>query len=805
MNAGADFCHPINTMKSGDFSADQKEFVITNPDLPRPWINYLFTDDYCAVISQTGGGYSFLQDCRRYRINAWNPEYLYADRPGRYVFLRDRETGEYWSVNWQPLCPEKQDFTCVHGMGHTTIRSRHNGIDASVEYLVPPKDSLELWRVTLRNTGPKSRQLGAFTYWHLILNDYQEEIVWKNIFSLYNFGRYDRGLKAAILSKSTHGWFGEFPYLGFMGSTCPVKAFETRKEAFWGANEVFHRPKALEEGKLSNGACFGENMIASLQHDISVPAGGVVQFTVIAGLGKTKIDVGRLLKKYRKPGAFDEARRGTDAVWAKRLDGVWVKTPDRDFDCLTNYWTKYQLWVANSWSRSPSFYHEGMGGGKGYRDSCQDAEGILSLAPDYVRDKLVKIARCHFRDGHCAPGWSDMTGLYKGEPRADHPAWFVYTVHAYVRESGDRGFLKHKVEWADGGKGTIFDHVLANLEHLWKHRGAHGMPLIGIADWNDAIDQAGRKGKGESVWLGIAFYRSLLAAAELAEQDGKRAKAKELRGRAAKLKEIINSPAGWDGKWYRGGYTDNGKPFGSAKCKQGKIHINSQSWAVLGNVCEGDRLKRVLKSIDTMCDSKYGPVLLAPAYTTPDPTIGRITKFAAGTKENASVFCHAVMFKAVADCMAKRADAAYKSICAIMPSRREEKVYKAEPYSYAEYVIGPAHPYLAGEGAFTWITGSAGWAFLAATEWILGARREFNGLRIDPCLPSSWKRAFITRRFRGTTYEIDIERKLGVKPGEKRITLDGKSFAGDILPARKDGKTHKVRVLIGPRNSRPVA
>jgi len=789
-------------MKSGDFSKDQKEFLINNPDLPRPWINYLFTDDYCAVISQTGAGYSFLQDCRKYRINAWNPEYLYADRPGRWVFLRDTDTGEYWSVNWQPICEKGQDFSCVHGMGHTTVRSNHKGIDASIEYLVPPKDSVEMWRVTLKNTGAKPRRISAFTYWHLILNDYQEELIWKNIFSLYNFGEYDKNLKAAVLRKSTHGWFSKFPYLGFMGSTLPVASFETRKEGFWGRNEVLHRPKALVDGKLGNGECNGENMIASLQHEIVIPAHGTVSFVVIGGLGKTKADIAKYLAKYRAPGAFDRGRKAVDEIWSKRLEGVVVKTPDRDFDCLTNFWTKYQLWVANSWSRSPSFYHEGMGGGKGYRDSCQDAEGILSLAPDYVKDKLVKIARCHFKDGHCAPGWSDMTGLYKGEARADHPAWFVYTVHAYLKETGDSAFLKKTVPWADGGQGSVLEHILANLEHLWGHRGRHGMPLIGIADWNDAIDTAGKGGKGESVWLGIAFHRSLLMAAELAGIAGKQAVADKLKARAGVLNKLINSSNGWDGKWYKGGYNDLGRPFGSNTCKEGKIHLNSQSWAVLAGVCSGERTERVLKSIDEMCDTQYGPVLLAPAYQTVDPTIGRITKFAAGTKENGAVFCHAVMFKVVADCMAKRADKAFDSLMKVMPSRQNEDVYKAEPYSYSEYIIGPAHPYLAGEGAFTWITGSAGWGFLAATEWILGVRREMKGLRIDPCLPSVWKHASITRKFRGATYEVDIERVPTLAPGMKSIILDGKQFKGDILPLFKDGRTHRVKVSISSRNAR---
>ena len=367
-----------------------------------------------------------------------------------------------------------------------------------------------------------------------------------------------------------------------------------------------------------------------------------------------------------------------------------------------------------------------------------------------------------------------------------------------MKETGDIDFLNEKIRWLDGEEGTIFEHALANCSYLWKNRGAHKIPLIGIADWNDAIDMAGRKEKGESVWLGIAFHRTLLYAAQLAHLLSKKEVEKELLDKASQMKEILNSELGWDKDWYLAGYNDEGEKFGASECKEGRIHLNPQTWSILAGVSEGEREKKVLATIDKYCHTEHGPVLLHPAYTTLDLSLGRITKFAAGIKENAAIFCHAVAFKIVADCMAGRGDKAYESYCKIHPMKQPDyEVYKAEPYVFTEYLVGPDHPYLFGEGAFTWITGTAAWMYLAATEWILGARREFEGLRIDPCLPRTWHRCRIKRTFRGDVYDILIKNPKGVEKGVKELIVDGRKIKGSVIKPFGDGKRHNIQVIMG--------
>ena len=782
-------------MKYSEFSKDNKEVVILRPDLPRPWINYLYNEEYCAIISHTGGGYSFEHDCKTKRITTWNPDNLFTDRPGRYVFLRDRDSKEYWSINWQPICPEKHNFQCRHGLGYTVISSETNKIKGEITYFVPRKEPMEIWKIKISNKDNKKRNLSMFSITELILGDFQTELLYKNIFAMYNKSWFDKKLQAIVSMKNTWGWGGVYPHQAYVGANFKIHGWETRRENFYGRYLIPSRPEAVLKGKCSNTDNHGENMVSALQHNFTLKPNEEREFVVMLVHAKSQQEGNKLLKKYRNLEIVEKSLKEVQNFWQKLVDKVEVVTPDKNFDRMVNVWSKYQLYTANTWSRSPSYYHEGTGG-KGYRDSCQDAEGILSLNSEYVKNKLRAIAILHFKDGHTASGWSDHYGPFTDSPRADHPAWFTYTLSAYIKETGDIEFLNEKAKWLDGGQGTMFEHILANINYLWTHRGKHGSPLIGIADWNDAIDSAGDEGKGESVWLGIAFHRTLLYGAELAGVLGKKDIQADLLSKAKEMKKILNSSAGWDGRWFLGGYTDEGKPFGSSKNKEGSIHMNSQTWAVLAEVCNDKRQKQVMSMVDKYCDTVHGPALLRPAYKQTDLSIGRITKFVPGVKENGAIFCHAVAFKIVADCMAGRGNEAFDSYQKINPACQKNG-YKVEPYVFAEYLIGPDHPYNFGEGAYTWITGTAAWMYLAATEWILGARRDFEGLRIDPCIPSKWNKCFIKRTFRDDTYEISIKNPKHVSKGVQSITVDGTPIEGNLVKYFGDGKVHQVKVIMG--------
>lgn len=804
-------------MQYGYFSQDNLEYIITNPETPLPWINYLTNEQYCCVISQCAGGYSFYRDCRTNRLTRWHPEDYHFDRPGKYIFIRDEKKA--WSLTYQPMRVKPSSYACHHGLGYTQIQSQNNGIASAVTYFVPEKDDCEVWIVRLQNETQKTKKIQIFPYVEFLLGDYHEELRYRNIMNLYNRVWFDKRHKA-IFAKKTAQWQGmniqPFNSLVFFGSSLPIQAACTQKKAFLGRYNTEEKPEAVIKGKFTHfDVCSGEDGIGAFYHDIVLKPSEKKEFTIVLGQTQRASTAQKLLTAYRNVAYAQKALAATKNVWRNRiLDNIEVKTPDSHFDTMVNVWLKYQTYICNFWSRSPSFFHEGSGG-RGYRDSCQDSEAIVSINTDLTRQKILKIASLIRRDGTCAPGWSETAGPHKFLPNKDHQIWLTATVSAYVKETGDQDILLEKVpylkdkwikgwdvdlKWKGGattdGQGTILEHLEKNLNFCFHNVGQKGFPLIGHADWNDAIDAAGIQHKGESVWLAQALVRSLKTLSELCDFIGKKAKAKKYRHMANVMDKRINQKA-WDGRWYARGFDDNGQVYGSHKDKEGKIFLNTQSWAILSGVAKGERKKIVLESIDRYLNGKHGLALFYPAYSSWVKRLGRISMFSEGTKENAAVFCHAATFMAVAYALSGMGDKAYEAMKKIMPNAQANmELYKTEPYAYAEYLVGPENPYRYGEGAFTWITGTAGWNFMAATEWVLGVQRDFKGLRILPAIPKTWKHCFVRRPFRGSIYEIEIFRSPGKKEKMMKILVDGKEISGNLIPAFQDKKTHHVKVFL---------
>ncbi len=809
-------------MKYGQFSKDGLEYIIKTPIIPRPWINYLTNERYCAIISNNAGGYSFYRDCRSDRITRWLPEGRHFDRPGRYIYLRDNKTGKYWSATYQPMRIVPDFYEARHGLGYTTIQTTYFGINIKLNFFVPVSDDCEVWSAEIKNESKKSRDLNLYPYIEWLLGDYHQELRYRNIMNLYNRVWFDEAHKA-IFAKKTASWgdmnIKPFAFTAFFASSLPVKGYATRKNAFLGKYNTEEKPEPVITGNFKTiSFCSGEDGIGCFFQNLKLAPGESKRFSFILGQTEKVSDITRILAKYRNLKSLDREFEDVKALWRRRiLDNIKVNTPDKDFDIMMNIWVKYQLYICNLWSRSPSYYHEGSGG-RGYRDSCQDAEAICSINPEHTRQKIMKLVSLIRRDGTCAPGWSDTTGPAQHRPNKDHPVWLTSTVSAYIKETGDKDILLEyapylKDRWLKGwdidanfkgapitdGEGTVFEHLEKNLEFTFNDVGQKGLPLIGHADWNDAIDAAGIKLKGESVWLAMALVRALKQLAELAILIDRKDKSGELLHKAKTMSERINQYC-WDGNWYKRGFTDDGTVYGSRENKEGKIFVNTQSWAILSGVAEGERLKRLLTSTDRYLEGEHGLALFYPAYSRWEPKLGRISMFSEGTKENAAVFCHAATFMIVADCMAGRGARAYENMKKLMPNAQKDyDLYKTEPYVYAEYLVGPQHPYLYGEGAFTWVTGTAGWSFMAGTEWLLGARREFEGLRVDPCIPSHWKSCSIVRPFRGATYEIEIENPDGVEYGFKEVFVDGERQPTNLIKPHCDGKMHKVRVVMGKK------
>ncbi len=805
-------------MKYGHFSKDGLEYIITDPNTPRPWINYLTNEQYCCIISQCAGGYSFYKDCRTNRITRWLPENWHFDRPGKYLFIRDKN--KVWSLTYQPLRVKPKFFQCRHGLGYTVIESLNQGVKSKVTYFVPPKDDCEVWLVELTNTTKKERALEIYPYVEFLIGDYQEELRYRNIMNLYNRVWFDKS-RQAVFAKKTAMWQGmniqPFDTLVFFASSLVVKGCCTHKDTFLGRYNTEEKPESIFQGKFKNFLlCSGEEGIGSFKHIVRLNPSDTKEFTVILGQTTGIPEIAKILTKYRDVKNAKKELTNTKELWRKRiLDNIMIDTPDKDFNSLYNIWVKYQVYMCNLWSRSPSYYHEGSGG-RGYRDSAQDLEAIVSINPKLTRQKILKIASLIRRDGTSAPGWSDTSGPYKHRPNKDHPIWLTATVSAYIKETGDKDVLFEyapylKDHWRGGwemdpnykggsqtdGEGTLLEHLEKNLQFCFNDVGEKGFPRIGHADWNDAIDAAGIRHKGESVWLAQALVRSLKILAEIFDLIGNEKKKTEYLQMAKTMDERINSIA-WDGEWYTRGYDDDGLAYGSKQDKEGKIFLNTQAWAILAGVARGERLKTVIQSVDQYLNGPHGLALFYPAYSSWVKRLGRISMFSEGTKENAAVFCHAATFMTVALAMSGYGDKAHEAMRKIMPNAQKDmEIYKTEPYVFAEYLVGPQNPYRYGEGAFTWITGSSGWQFMLATEWILGARRDYQGLRIDPCIPKKWKKCFIRRPFRGDIYDIEITNPFGKEHGVKQVFIDGKEIDGDLIVPFQDGRIHRVKVIMG--------
>ncbi len=803
-------------MRYGHFSPNGKEFIITRPDTPRPWFNYLFNDLYHSLISQTGGGFSYYRDPKYYRILRY--DHLSSDRPGRYLYLKDLSKGRVWTLNWQPARKPLTGWECRHGLGYTTIRANAHGIKGSITYFVSRELPVELWLVSLKNMGHERRTLQAIPFVDLVCGDVALETHYRNILSLYNEASFDPALQAIVAFKHPYKSWHKTGY-GFFTTSLPVEGFECRRESFVGTYGDLGDPAALKEKRLGSpgfgGTSLdeirkgshpvrGEDMVGALQGTLTLKPGESKEFVVILGMAESRAKLPSLIKRFRSVEAAQAELIGVKAFWQRTLEKVWVEAPDAHFNLMTNLWGKYQLLAITHW-RGTSHYH-GVEGGLGFRDTAQDVEGLLSVEVGTARSKLEKLLYYQYSNGHAVSGFSDIEGTWENQGaqgvirKADVAVWLPYSVVSYVKETGDTLFLKKEIPFHDGGTpATVYEHLLRAIRYLYSARGQHGLPLIGHADWNDAYDHVGVKGKGESIWLGMALVRACRQVEELAEFIGDKPVAEEMRSKAEELTRILNEQ-GWDGAWYLAAFNDEGRRIGSDENKEGKIPLNSQTWAILSGVVPPDRLPKILEKIDRALDTPYGPALFLPSYTSFDPGIGRVTAFCPGTKENAAIFSHACAFKVVADCLLKRGDQAYNTFSKLMPmakAKQDHDRYKVEPYVWAEYLVGPGSADRFGEGAFTWNTGTTPWMFVAATEWILGARREFEGLLIDPCFPKHWKAAKIRRPFRGAIYEITIRNPQRVNSGVRQLTVDGVAQDSGLIRPHQDGKVHQVEVVLG--------
>ncbi|MCH7504413.1 glycosyl transferase family 36 [PVC group bacterium] len=792
--------HGLFKNKYGHFSTDGKEYIITNPITPRPWVNVLSNKDYGVVVSQLGSGYSWKTHASLNRLTRWEQD-LVRDDWGKYIYIRDNDSGQFWSAGYKPVSVKPDFYECCHGIGYTRIISQNQKIQTELTIFVPPKDSAEIWLLRIKNLSQQKRHLSIFTYLEWCLGEAPDSHrEFHKIFIETDF-HPDRDMITAqkrlwtIPNKKGQHWNMDWPYVGFHCSSQPVESFTCDKESFLGLYQGLQNPQALRQESLNGQMGKWNDSIASLH--VHAVIDGLSENTVVftLGLTSTKKQAESLSKKYRDPQSAFTELENVKKFWDPYLSTIHIDTPDPAMNLLTNVWYKYQAISGRIFGRT-AYYQSG--GAFGFRDQLQDSQIFLPIDPSLTRKQILLHAEHQFKSGLVYHWWHPLSEVGSPSRHSDDLLWLPYLVDFYIKETGDWDILKDSVAYIDDKKkDTLFAHCQKAIDFTLKRMSPRGLPLILEGDWNDGLSAMGSAGKGESIWLGHFLYGILTSFADISSRVNRTALSKKYIRCAEKLKTAINKYA-WDGSWYIRGTFDNKKVMGSKKSKEGKIFLNAQTWAVINKTAVKDRGLTAMKSAEKYLMREYGPILFYPAFSKSDESIGYLSRYAPGVRENGGLYTHAGTWAVIAECMLGHGNKAwdiYKSMCPIDRAMNPD-LYKAEPYVTSGNVDGPDSPNF-GRGGWTWYTGSGAWMFRIATDWILGIRPEYDGLLVDPCIPSAWKGFSLTRTFRGIRYDIEVSNPKHVSQGIKSVHIDGKSIQGNLLPKKSSKKRHTVSVVMG--------
>ncbi|MFA5143651.1 MAG: glycosyl transferase family 36 [Candidatus Omnitrophota bacterium] len=782
----------------GYFTDDGKEFVITRPDTPRPWINILSNGSYGAIMSQTGSGYSWWRNSAVARMTRWFQD-LVCDDMGRYIFIKDRGNKNFWSLAWKPLCPKFDFYEVRNGIGYTTITSKLYDIRASETVFIPPDEDLEIWRITIRNEGPRKRRLSLITYleWCLGNSDDTHREFQKTFIAT----RFDKNLNAIFARKKKHlvpkyisTGMAEYPLSGFASISKKCASYEGDKERFFGLYRSIANPVALENDKLSNTVGEWYDPISSLQVNIDLKPGEKKTIIYTIGHMADERTARAMIRKYHSVKAADKAFERTKKFWADLFAGLEVKTPDDAFNILTNRWLKYQTIAGRLWAKT-AYYQ--FSGGTGFRDQLQDSQVFLPLRPALCKKQILEHAGHQFKDGTVHHWWHQLTKIGAPTDMTDNLLWMVYILLSYLEETKDFGALDERIAYLDGPAGTLYEHCCKAIDRVLSRFSKRGLPLIGAGDWNDGFNLIGAGWKGESTWLGQFLYGILIKFADIAGRRKDRKRARSYIARARRLKDAVNRYC-WDGEWYFAATRDDGKVVGSRKCKEGKIYLMTQTWGVFNDVSTEERKVKSMNSVWKRLQKEYGPLLIAPGFTVPDEHIGYITRYAPGVRENGAVYTHAACWAVLAECVLGRGDRAYEMYSSFCPVKRgmDPDLYKCEPYVTPGNTNGPqAADY--GAGGWTWYSGSGGWLYRVSTNWILGVRPTYEGLLIDPCIPSKWDGFTMKRRYGNATYNIEVKNPRHLSRGVKEVFLDGKMQNSNLIKDLSDDKPHHIKIILG--------
>ncbi|MEU8240058.1 glycosyl transferase [Actinoplanes missouriensis] len=805
-------------MRYGHFDDDQREYVIDRPDTPLPWINYLGTDAYFGIISNTAGGYSFYRDAKLRRLTRYRYNNAPLDVGGRYVYVRDDETGDYWSPSWQPT-PEREltGYECRHGLSYTKIASSRGGIRAETLYFAPLGETLEVWRVRVTNDRDTPAALSLFSSVEFCLWDAQDDAT--NFQRNYSIGQVE--VADGVIYHKTE-YRERRDHFAYFACSEELAGFDTSRDAFLGAYRGYDRPAAVENGVAGDSIAHGWQPIGSHHVRLALAPGETREVIFVLGYAENpkdakfdppgsqtlnKTSVRPVIERWLRPETVERGFAGLRAYWDDLLEKIQVRTPDGDTDRMVNVWNAYQCLVTFNMSRSASLYESGIGRGMGFRDSNQDLLGFVHMVPERARQRILDIAATQKETGGAYHQYQPLTKRGNndiGEGFNDDPLWLVLGVGAYLKETGDTAILDQPVPFdnAPGSEVPLLEHLRRSLQYTLDRLGPHGLPLIGRADWNDCLNlncfsdtpgepfqttENAHGGVAESVFIGGLFVLAAKEMAGIAALHG--GDGEKYRAAAEKMAGTV-AEHGWDGAWFRRAYDFHGNVIGSGENDEGQIFIEPQGICVLGGVGLDDGL--AVKALDSVAErlaTPHGIVLQQPAYSGYRIELGEISSYPPGYKENAGIFCHTNPWIMIAEAMTGNGDRAFDYYRRLNPSAREaiSEVHRCEPYVYAQMIAGkdaPTH----GEAKNSWLSGTAAWNFVAITQWILGIRPEFTGLRVDPVLPDGWTGFEVTRRFRGTTYQIRVV-------GAGRVThleIDGARVEGNVIPLAEPGAVVRV-------------
>lgn len=802
-------------MKFGYFDDANKEYVITTPKTPSPWINYLGTGDFLGLVSNTAGGYCFYQDARLRRITRYRYNNVPTDFGGRYFYINDGT--DIWSPGWQPVKTELDEYECRHGMSYTKIKGSKNNIKVDTLFFIPLNNNCEIHKVKVTNNNSVSKNIKLFSFVEFCLwNAYDDMTNFQR-----NFSTGEVEVEGNVIYHKTE-YRERRNHYSFYGVNTPISGFDTDRETFIGLYNGFDNPQVVKSGKASNSVADGWSPIASHYFDLNLAPGESKELIFVLGYVENEQD-----KKWEKPGVInktkalalmekfsdskqvDKALEELAQYWLN-VQGVYnLDCEDEKLKRMVNIWNPYQCMVTFNLSRSASYFESGIGRGMGFRDSNQDILGFVGMIPERARQRILDLAATQLPDGGAyhqyqpltKKGNSDIGGDFN-----DDPIWMVLSTLAYIKETGDYSILEEKVPFDNdpAQADTLMEHLRRSLSHVTNNLGPHGLPLIGRADWNDCLNLncysltpdesfqtcTNKDGKtAESIFIAGMYVFAAPEYAKLCEKLGLNSEAKEVLEQNKKMQQAVIEH-GCDKEWFLRAYDDMGRKVGSIENEEGQIYIEPQGFCVMAGIGVEDGFAiKALDSVKKRLDTKHGIRLVNPAYTSYHYELGEITSYPPGYKENAGIFCHNNPWISIAETKVGRGDRAFEYYKKIAPAYREEisEIHRMEPYVYAQMIAG-SDAKLHGQAKNSWLTGCAAWNFVTITQYILGIQADFDGLLINPCLPPEIKDLKIKRKFRGTEYNITIKNSLS---GNYSLTVNGKSINGKVVPAQ-DAKTVEV-------------